>query len=162
VELPDFPVGAMSFILSAEAAAAFDELTRSGRDDELRRQTDGSWPNSFRTSRMIPAVEYIQANRARTIYMRRFSEAIRDVDVFVTPSFRGGILGATNLTGHPQVVVPNGFEEDGTPVSISFVGGLHQDADTLLLAHHYQRHTDFHRHHPALDTPTAASGLHAS
>lgn len=157
VQLPDFPVDSLGFVLLAEAAAAFDELTRSGRDDELTRQTQRSWPNSFRTARMIPAVEYIQANRARTMYMRLFSEAIRDVDVFVAPSFRAGIIGATNLTGHPCVVVPNGFEEDGTPVSISFIGGLYRDADALLLAHAYQQATDFHLQHPDVDSqPTIA------
>jgi Asp-tRNA(Asn)/Glu-tRNA(Gln) amidotransferase A subunit family amidase len=149
VELPDFPVGAMSFILSAEAAAAFEELTLSGRDDLMR---DSSWPNTFRTARLIPAVEYINANRARTIYMRRFSEVMRDIDVFVTPTSRGGVVSATNLTGHPQVVVPNGFSAEGTPYSISFVGGLYKDAEALLLAHAYQQVSDFHLRHPDVDS----------
>jgi Asp-tRNA(Asn)/Glu-tRNA(Gln) amidotransferase A subunit family amidase len=151
IELPDFPAGSLGFVLSAEAAAAFDELTRSNRDDLLTRQQRGAWPNSFRASRFIPAVEYIQANRARTMYMRLFSEAIRDVDVFVTPSYRGGVLGATNLTGHPCVVVPNGFNDEGMPVSISFHGGLFRDAEALLVAHAYQQHTDFHLRHPDVD-----------
>ena len=156
VELPDFPVDALGFVLTAEAAAAFDELTRSGRDDELTRQTRGSWPNTFRIARMIPAVEYIQANRARTMYQRMFSQAIRDVDVFVAPSFRLGIVGATNLTGHPCVVVPNGFRDDGTPVSISFIGDLYRDADALLVAHAYQQATDFHLRHPEVDSQVVA------
>ncbi len=151
IELPDFPVGSLGFILSAEAAAAFDDLTRSNRDDLLTRQQGGAWPNSFRTSRFIPAVEYIQANRARTMYMRHFSESIRDIDVFVTPSYRGNVLGATNLTGHPCVVVPNGFNDEGMPVSVSFHGGLYRDADALLVAHAYQQHTDFHLRHPDVD-----------
>lgn len=151
VQLPEFPVEAMSFILTAEAAAAFDDLTRSNRDDELVAQERGSWPNTFREARFIPAVEYIQANRARSLYMQRFAEAIADVDVFVVPSFRGGVLGGTNLTGHPCVVVPNGFDADGMPVSISFVGDLYRDADTLLLAHAYQQATDFHLRRPDLD-----------
>lgn len=151
IELPDFPIGSLGFILSAEAAAAFDELTRSDRDDLLTRQGRGGWPNSFRTSRFIPAVEYIQANRARTMYMRHFSQAIRDIDVFVTPSYRGGVLAATNLTGHPCVVVPNGFNDDGMPVSISFIGGLYRDAEALLVAHAYQQHTDFHLRVPDVD-----------
>lgn len=153
VEMPDFPASAMNFLLDAEAAAAFDELTRSGRDDELSRQTEGSWPNIFRTARLIPAVEYIQANRARTMYQRLFSEAIRDVDVFVTPSFRGGVLSATNLTGHPCAVVPNGFDDEGMPGSISFIGGLYRDADCLLLAHAYQQATDWHLRRPSLEPP---------
>ena len=149
IELPDFPVGAMSFVLTAEAAAAFEELTLSGRDDLMG---DSSWPNSFRTARLIPAVEYINANRARTIYMRHFSETMRDIDVFVTPTSRGGVVGGTNLTGHPQVVVPNGFSEEETPYSISFVGGLYKDADALLVAHAYQQATDFHLRHPEVDS----------
>ena len=148
VALPDFPVGAMSFILTAEAGAAFEELTLSGRDDLME---NSSWPNTFRTSRFIPAVDYINANRARTIYMQHFSEVMRDIDVFVTPTSRGGVVGATNLTGHPQVVVPNGFSDQGTPYSISFVGGLYKDAEALLLAHAYQQVSDFHLRHPDVD-----------
>ncbi len=149
IALPDFPVGAMSFILTAEAGAAFEELTLSGRDDLLE---DSSWPNTFRTSRFIPAVDYINANRARTMYMRQFSEVMRDIDVFVTPTSRGGVVGATNLTGHPQVVVPNGFSAQNTPYSISFVGGLFKDAEALLLAHAYQQVSDFHLRHPDVDS----------
>jgi len=148
IELPEFPVGAMGFILTAEAGAAFEELTLSGRDDLME---GSSWPNTFRTARFIPAVDYINANRARTMYMQRFSEVMRDIDVFVTPTSRGGVVGATNLTGHPQVVVPNGFSEQNTPYSISFVGGLYKDADALLLAHAYQQ-SDFHLRHPDVDS----------
>ena len=148
IELPDFPVGAMSFVLTAEAGAAFEELTLSGRDDLME---NSSWPNTFRTARFIPAVDYINANRARTIYMQHFSEVMRDIDVFVTPTSRGGVVGATNLTGHPQVVVPNGFSDEGTPYSISFVGGLYKDAEALLLAHTYQQVSDFHLRHPDID-----------
>jgi len=150
VQLPDFPVEALGFILSAEAAAAFDELTRSGRDDELTRQGGNAWPNSFRTARMIPAVEYIQANRARAMYQVQLAEAWREVDVVVAPSYRLGILGATNLTGQPCVVLPNGFREDGTPVSISILGNLYQDAEALQVAHAYQQATDFHLRRPPL------------
>jgi len=150
VQLPDFPVDALGFILSAEAAAAFDELTRSGRDDELTRQGNGAWPNSFRTARMIPAVEYIQANRARAKYQVQLADAWRDVDVVVAPSRRLGIVGATNLTGQPCVVVPNGFRDDGTPVSISFLGNLYQDAEALQVAHAYQQATEFHLRRPSL------------
>ncbi len=146
----DIPMGAMRIILSAEAAAAFDELTISGRDEELVRQGRGAWPNSFRTARMIPAVEYIQANRLRTITMGALKSRFAGIDVFVAPSFEGGSLLLTNLTGHPQVVVPNGFREDGTPFSISFIGKLFGDADALALANAYQDATDFHKQKPPL------------
>lgn len=99
---------------------------------------------------MIPAVEYIQANRARAVYQVRLAEALRDVDVVVAPSYRLRIVGATNLTGHPCVVVPNGFRDDGTPVSISFIGNLYRDAEALQVAHAYQQATDFHLRRPTL------------
>ena len=152
IELPDdIPYGAMRIILSAEAGAAFDELTRSGRDDLLVRQTRGAWPNTFRKARMIPAVEYIQANRLRTMAMQRFADVMDGIDVVVTPSFGGAMLLLTNLTGHPQVVIPNGYRsENGTPTSVSFVGKLFGDAEAARLAKAVQDETDFHRQHPPL------------
>jgi Asp-tRNA(Asn)/Glu-tRNA(Gln) amidotransferase A subunit family amidase len=155
VELPDgYPLSALRIILDAEAAAAFDELTRSGGDDLLVQQTPGSWPNTFRTARLIPAVEYIQANRVRTLVMRAMDDAMEDVDIFVTPSFGGGgndsVLLMTNLTGHPATVVPNGFTEEATPSSISFIGRLWGDADTLRVAKAYQDATDFNKRVPPL------------
>jgi len=152
IELPDLPIGAMSFILSAEAAAAFDDLTRSGQDDLMVRQIQNAWPNVFRQSRLIPAVEYIQANRFRTIVMEAMKEIMADIDVYVAPSFVGSNLLMTNLTGHPCVVLPNGFREDGTPTSISFMGRLFGEAETLALARAYQEATDFHLRRPALQT----------
>tara|TARA_B100001013_G_C24402623_1_gene360670 strand:- start:306 stop:617 length:312 start_codon:yes stop_codon:yes gene_type:complete len=98
---------------------------------------------------MIPAVEYIQANRLRTIAMERFEMVMQDIDVVLTPSFGGSMLLLTNLTGHPQVVIPNGYRsDDGTPTSVSFVGKLFGDAEALLLAKAVQDATDYHRHHP--------------
>jgi len=148
VELPDLPVSAMSFILSVEAAAAFDELTRSGRDDLLVRQVEQAWPNVFRTAQMVPAVEYLQANRARTLLMHAMRRALADVDAYVCPSFGGTNLLITNLTGHPAVVVPNGFRKDGTPTSITFCAPLWRDAEALLVAKAYQDATGFHLEHP--------------
>lgn len=149
VEIPDdLPMGAMRLILTAEAGAAFDELTRSGRDDLLVRQNRGAWPNTFRKARLIPAVEYIQANRLRTMAMERFATAMEGIDVLVTPSFDALLL--TNLTGHPQVVIPNGYRsENGTPTSFSFVGALYADAAALRLAKAVQDVTDFHQRVPA-------------
>ena len=155
VELPDqYPLGALRIILNAEAAAAFDDLTRSGRDDLMVRQTSGSWPNTFRASRMIPAVEYLQANRIRTRVMEAMDGAMSGVDVLVTPSFGGAgnnsVLLMTNLTGHPAVVVPNGFTDEGTPVSISFIGQLWGEADCLRVAKAFQDVTDFNKRIPPL------------
>lgn len=151
IDLPQYPIGAMSFILSAEAAAAFDELTRSDRDDLLVRQIDEAWPNAFRTARMIPAVEYVQANRLRTIVMKSMAELMADIDVYIAPSFEGDNSLLTNLTGHPAVVVPNGFNAENIPTSITFIGKLYGEAKALALAKAYQDATGFHLKHPQLD-----------
>jgi Asp-tRNA(Asn)/Glu-tRNA(Gln) amidotransferase A subunit family amidase len=149
VELPaDLPIGSLRIILTAEAAAAFDDLTRSGKDDQMVQQTRIAWPNTFRTSRFIPAVEYIQANRIRTLLMQKMDEMMDPVDVFVTPSFAGNVLIATNLTGHPALVLPNGFNSDGTPASLSFIGRLFGEADLLSVGEAYQAATDFHHRRP--------------
>jgi Asp-tRNA(Asn)/Glu-tRNA(Gln) amidotransferase A subunit family amidase len=150
VKLPDFPVQALSFILNTEAAAAFDDLTRSNRDDELKRQIPNAWPNAFRQARFIPAVEYIQANRARTLLIQAMAKVMDKIDVYISPSYGGNNLLMTNLTGHPAVVVPNGFD-DGHPTSITFIGGLFKDAYTLLVARAFQQTTDFHLEHPDLE-----------
>ena len=151
VDLPsDFPLSALRIILSAEAAAAFGELTLSGRDDSLVRQTAGSWPNSLRTARMIPAVEYIQANRVRTMLMGALEAALEGIDVFITPTQAPDQLLMTNLTGHPAVVVPSGFTASGAPVSTVFVGQLWADAEALRVAKAWQDATDFHTRRPPM------------
>lgn len=146
----DIPVYALSIILSAEAAAAFDELTLSGRDDEMVRQTKNAWPNLFRAARFIPAVEYINANRIRLELMQQIHNLFKEFDVIITPSFGGTQLLVTNLTGQPCVVMPNGFDEKGSPVSISFLGNLYDEASPLTLAAFYQSLTDFHKQKPGL------------
>ena len=150
VELPDFPARSLLIILDAEAAAAFDELTRSGRDDLLVRQEAGAWPNSFRAARLIPAVEYINANRLRTLLCREMHAALSEVDLYVHPSFGDGSLTITNLTGHPVVVAPAGFSDDGTPFGVSFTGQLYDEARLLAVATAWQEATGFHRRHPDL------------
>ena len=149
VEIPEVEYGAMRMILTAEAAAAFDELTRSNRDAELTEQGPNAWPNTFRVARFVPAVDYINANRVRSMAIERWAELMRTVDVIVAPT-SGTQLLATNLTGHPAVIVPNGFRPDGTPVSITFLGGLFDEVKPLLVAHAYQQATDFHRRTPTL------------
>lgn len=152
VELPKLPAQAMRPILTAEAAAAFDELTRSGADARLTAQTPNDWPNTFRESRLIPAVEYINANRARTLLMQQFAEIFKTVDVILSPTFGAQLLD-TNLTGHPSVILPNGFHSsDSTPTSITFVGDLFGDAKMLAVAKAYQDATDFHLKHPTIPT----------
>lgn len=148
IKLPDYPIDAMSIILSAEAAAAFDELTRSGRDDLMVRQIKNAWPNVFRASRLIPAVEYIQANRLRQMVIQEMAKLMETVDLYLSPSFEGNNLLLTNLTSHPCVVLPNGFDSTGHPVSITFVGRLYDEATLLSVAKKYQDATDFHLKHP--------------
>lgn len=150
VELPDYPVDALNFILTAEAAAAFDELTRSNRDDLLSRQIRDAWPNTFRQARFIPAVEYIQANRVRRLMMEAMQSLMSAVDVYVAPSFTGHNLLLTNLTGHPAVVVPSGVGPTGTPYSLTFTGRLYDEASALAVAMRYQQATEHHLRHPQL------------
>ena len=149
VEIPDMPYNAMRLILTAEGAAAFDELTRTGRDAQMTRQTPDAWPNIFRAARFIPAVDYINANRVRTLAMRKWAELMATVDVIVAPTSSTQLV-ATNFTGHPAVILPNGFRPDGTPVSITFLGGLFEEAKLLSVASAYQRATAFHTRHPTL------------
>jgi Asp-tRNA(Asn)/Glu-tRNA(Gln) amidotransferase A subunit family amidase len=169
VELPKLPWDAMVPLLTAEAAAAFDDLTMSGRDKLLTEQGPEDWPNDFRVARFYPAVEYIQANRARTLAVRGFAKLFEQVDVIVTPSTDAQLI-ATNLTGNPAVIVPNGLRGDdapappkiddgdhddiggpGTPVSLTFLGGLYQDAKMAAFARAYQQATGFEKLHPKLD-----------
>jgi Asp-tRNA(Asn)/Glu-tRNA(Gln) amidotransferase A subunit family amidase len=152
IELPEFPYDALTIILFAEAAATFDELTRSNRDDLLARQVKDAWPNVFRRSRLIPAVEYVQANRIRTLAMRAMHKVMHSIDVYVAPSFGEADLARTNLTGHPAVVVPNGVTAKGHSSSITFTGQLYGEAAALLVAKAYQDATDFHLRTPDLST----------
>lgn len=168
LELPELPYGAMTPLLEAEAAAAFDELTRTGRDKLLTEQSEDDWPNIFRMARFYPAVEYVQANRARTLAIREVSKLFEKVDVIVAAT-NSQQLVATNLTGHPAVILPNGMRGDdapvppktdtgdddsiggpGTPVSLTFLGGHYQDAKLCAFAKAYQDATGFQKLHPKL------------
>jgi Asp-tRNA(Asn)/Glu-tRNA(Gln) amidotransferase A subunit family amidase len=161
VDLPDLPYDAMRLILSTEAAASFDELTRSDRDKLLVQQGKFDWPNSFRTSRFIPAVDYVNANRLRSIAILLWDDLMGRVDVIVSPTNVANLsqLVATNLTGHPAVIVPNGFRDDGTPVSLTFLAGLFEEGKALAVARAYQEATGFHLKHPVVPlTPPAPAG----
>jgi Asp-tRNA(Asn)/Glu-tRNA(Gln) amidotransferase A subunit family amidase len=166
VELPALPYGAIVTMLLAEAAAAFDDLTRSGRDKLLTEQQPFDWPNTFRSARFIPAVEYIQAARARMLAIDAMAKIFQKVDVIVAPT-NSGQLTVTNLTGHPAVIVPNGIrgndapkarvnpygDSDGgpnTPLSLTFLGQLYGEAPMLALAKAYQNATGFQLKHPSL------------
>src|SRR5712692_84782 len=150
LELPKFSAGSLLIILSAEAATAFDDITRNGQINELSGQTPNDWPNSLRTSRFIPAVEYIRAQRARTLLMREMDKLMSKWDVFVSPAPGSASLLVTNLTGHPQVCVPCGFI-DGLPRSIMFTGGLYDEASPLRVALAFEHATKWHTMHPKMD-----------
>ncbi len=150
MELPEFPTGSLLIILNAEAATAFDDLTRSGGVNQLSGQSPSDWPNLFRTSRFIPAVEYLRAQRARTLLRRKMDALMSQWDVFVSPAPGSASLSVTNLTGHPAVVVPCGFV-DGLPQALMFTGGLYNEAAPLRVALAYERATIWHTMHPKME-----------
>jgi Asp-tRNA(Asn)/Glu-tRNA(Gln) amidotransferase A subunit family amidase len=144
-DLPDVPGGAIGFIVGTEAAAGFDVATVNGELDSMRAAPEESrWPDSFRASRFVSAVDYLQANRLRMQIIEQVHEALGDLDLFV-----GSDLGLTNFTGHPEISMPGGFFE-GSPTSLRFTGKLFGEAEMLRLAHAWQAATDYHLQHPPL------------
>ncbi len=154
VELPEFPADALRVILESESAAAFDDLTRGGGLDELTRQSADAWPNSFRASRYIPAVEYLRAQRARTLLIGSMRDLLSRVDAFVSPTRSAG-LTMTNLTGHPAAAVKAGFA-GGLPVALMVTGRLYDEATVLEVAHAFERRTPWSAMHPDLDEGESA------
>ena len=150
IELPKFSVAALRIILVAEAATAFDDLTRNGGINQLSGQEPNDWPNTFRSSRFIPAVEYIRAQRARRLLMQEMEDLMSRWDVFVSPAPGSLSLLITNLTGHPAVCVPCGFPK-GLPQSIMFTGGLYDEGAPLRVALAYERASKWHSMHPKMD-----------
>jgi Asp-tRNA(Asn)/Glu-tRNA(Gln) amidotransferase A subunit family amidase len=150
VELPNYPLRDISFVLSTEAAAAFDDLTLTSRDDWMKQQERGSWPNTFRERRFVPAIEFIQAQRIRYLLIQDTAKVFDKVDLFLSPCFGGPSLLLSNLTGNPCVVLPNGFSQNGAPQCICFIGKLFGEAELLAVAKAYQDATDFHRKHPMI------------
>ena len=127
IELPDLPYGTLLTILFVEAAAAFEELTLSNRDDELVWQEARAWPNSFRTSRFTPAVEYVQAQRFRRLVCEMMAEQFDGLDAMIGPSYAGSMLLITNSTGHPSLTIRCGFADDDTPHGITLWGSLFEE-----------------------------------
>jgi Asp-tRNA(Asn)/Glu-tRNA(Gln) amidotransferase A subunit family amidase len=176
-ELPPMPTNVTGGILGAESGASFDEFLRSGRDKDL---TNAGRANGFRSSRLVPAVEYLQAQRVRALVMQQFAAAVSKFDVYVAPYLdmraggggRGGRgrgdaapatpppapppnairdhFGVANLCGYPAVSVPNGFTNDGKPTSITFMGRLYNEAEMLAVARAYQERAGWHLKHPTL------------
>ncbi len=153
VDFPDSTVynfDIVGIIIGAECAAQFDAFTRSRLADELTRQGKGDWPNQFRTARFIPAVEYINAYRHRYLLMQKVNELIGEYDVFICPTWAGNQLAITNLTGHPAVCFPTGFNKNKMPTSITLVGKLYGEANLLAAVKAFQDATDFNKQHPEM------------
>jgi len=155
VNFPDSGVynfNIMDVVIGVECAAQFDEMTRLNIDDQLTRQTKYDWPNQFRTARFVPAVEYINAQRHRYLLMQKVNEVMQQYDVIICPSRGDGNQSAiTNLTGHPVVCVPIGFDKKfNLPTGISFVGNLYDEATILSIAKAYQNNTNWDEAHPNL------------
>jgi len=115
----------------------------------LARQSKYAWPNIFRTAQFVPAVEYIQASRARTLLIQEWYDKLKGLDIYIAPAFSAN-LTLTNLTGNPCVVLPNGFNRAGRPTSITFMGQLFGEGKTLEAARIYQQATNFNKKHPTL------------
>ncbi len=155
VNFPDSGVynfNIMDIVISAECAAAFDDFTRKNIDDEMTQQGKFDWPNSFRVSRLMSAVEYINANRHRYLLMQKVNEVMKDIDVMICPTRGSGNQGAiTNLTGHPVVCIPTGFDKRfNLPTSITLIGKLYDEATILAAAKAYQQATEWDEAHPAM------------
>jgi Asp-tRNA(Asn)/Glu-tRNA(Gln) amidotransferase A subunit family amidase len=153
VNFPDSGVynfNIMDIVISAECAAAFDEFTRNNIDDEMTQQGKNDWPNSFRVSRLMSAVEYINANRHRYLLMQKVNDVMKNVDVLICPTRSSGNQGAiTNLTGHPVVCMPTGFDKRfNLPTSITLIGNLYDEATILSAAKAYQDATPWDEMHP--------------
>ena len=149
IELPAIAPGALRFVLTAEGAAAFDDLTRSGRDGQMVLQNRSAWPNTFRSSRFIPAVEYLQAQRVRSLLIEQMDTQLKGLDAYLAPSFSANLV-LTNLTGQPAIAIPNGFTAAGLPTTITFMGQLYEEGKLLALAKAYQDATEFDEKHPVL------------
>ncbi len=148
IELPGRRISsAINFILSTEAAAAFDDLTRS---KDITDPSLNTWPRTFRAHRFVPAVEYIRAQRARTLLIQETEKLMSEYDVFLTPTGSAS-LGLTNLTGHPAVAVKAGFIKDA-PIMLMATGRLYDEATLLRVALAFERATKWHEMHPTLTT----------
>lgn len=150
MDLPKLPVNDLVMTISVEGAAAFEQITLNGKVDQMVNQDRNAWPNTFRSARFIPAVEYLQAQRVRYQLVQEMDKLMQKVDVYVSPSFASSNLVVTNLTGHPCVVIPNGFTNQNRPTTITFIGKLFGEAELLAFVKEYQDKTDFHKKHPSI------------
>jgi Asp-tRNA(Asn)/Glu-tRNA(Gln) amidotransferase A subunit family amidase len=140
----------IGIVIGSEAAAAFDEFTRTNLDDQMTKQERYDWPNYFRTARTIPAVEYINTNRHRALLMKKINDAMKNFDIIITPTFEGKQLSITNLTGHPALCMPIGLDKQQLPNSITLLANVYKEEDLLLFGKFFQDHTDYDDMHPSM------------
>lgn len=129
--LPDWPFDVLLNILLCEAAAAFEELTRPGKDDQLSWQAPEAWPNTFREAWFIPGIELVQSHRFRRKCMLMMRAKMEGVDLVIDPTNTGPLCMITNQTGHPSLTLRIGFGDDQLPRSTTLVGRLFDEA-TLI------------------------------
>ena len=147
VELPDLPYSTMLIPLFAEAAAAFESLTRSNQDDELTWQDPEAWPNTFRQSWFVPAIELVQAERIRRKVMDAMANIFEHVDALATPSFAANLLLITNATGHPTLVLPTAFQND-QPHGFTLIGRLFDEGTLCRLGNALESRCNVATRHP--------------
>jgi Asp-tRNA(Asn)/Glu-tRNA(Gln) amidotransferase A subunit family amidase len=150
MRLPRVSLRALRPIIAVESAAAFDELTRSDRDDLMVRQTRNAWPNGFRTARMVPAVELMQAMRLRGRLMRELHRVVEGLDGVITPGRWSWLLTATNYTGHPSLTLRAGMR-DGRPAAVTLIGLLFGEDKLLSLGMALERRCAVWDARPKLD-----------
>ena len=147
ISLPNkYPVSSIVMMLESEASTVFDDITRKHITESLN-----SWPDTFRRGQFIPVVEYLRASRVRSLLLQEMRTVMEDVDLYVG----GNDLALCNLTGHPTVVMPNGFREFNgrtVPGYITFTGRLYGEQNLLTVAQAWQNETGFHLKRPDLDS----------
>ena len=148
VALPKYEGGALGMILMAEASASFESWVRDGRAEGLVQQEKGSWPNQFRAARLIPAVEYLEANRGRGELAEAMEAMLVKYDAVLAPAWVGETLGFSNFSGHPCVVIPDGAKEGSKPATVCLIGRWFGESALLRVARAYQAGSTWHRARP--------------
>jgi len=136
-------------VIGAESAAAFDAFTRNNIDDQMTSQTRNDWPNAFRTSRFISAVDYINANRHRYQLMEEANKVMSQFDAIICPTWSPQ-FPVSNLAGYPVLCIPTGFSKENLPTSITLIGKLYDEAILLELGKQYQDATQWNKIHPEI------------
>jgi len=152
VKVAPFP-SALFTILNVEAASAFDNFTRS---DLIHGLKNSSWPQTFRSGRFVPGVEYLQAQRVRTLMMRQFEKDVAEFDFLLGPGIGGQAFNHANFCGYPSIAIPFGDDGNGNSVSKALIGKPYDEARLIVLAKALQDSFEYHRHHPDLEAAGSA------